>query len=224
MQVNQRQREADLAEYYDNEVHHRLSRALPPRRTAQRAAFADLLAREGRRSVLEIGCGPGRDGAAFVAGGLEYTGVDIAPASVAVCRAAGLTAEVASTLALPFVDGSFDAGWTMSTLLHVANDDLDAALAEIVRVLRPGAPLAVGLWGAEKPVEELWGGGCDFGPPRFFSIRTDEQLRLMLGRIGAIEEWITWPGDEEVMHYQWAVVRTANPRGSVVPLPRAPRP
>ncbi|MEJ3656665.1 class I SAM-dependent methyltransferase [Actinomycetes bacterium KLBMP 9759] len=222
MQVPERQREADLAEYYDNEVHHRLSRELPPRRTAQRAAFAAQLTREGRRSLLEIGCGPGRDGAAFVAGGIDYTGVDIAPASVAVCRAAGLTAEVASTLALPFADGSFDAGWTMSTLLHVPNDDLDAALAEIVRVLRPGAPLAVGLWGDEKPVEELWSGGREFGPPRFFSIRTDDQLRATLGRIGPIEQWVTWPGDD-VMHYQWAVVRTANPRGSVVPLPRSPR-
>jgi ubiquinone/menaquinone biosynthesis C-methylase UbiE len=46
-----------------------------------------------------------------------------------------------------FDDRSFEAGWTMSTLLHIADEDLDAALAEVVRVLRPESPLAIGLWG-----------------------------------------------------------------------------
>ena len=35
----------------------------------------------------------------------------------------------------------------MSTLLHISDARLDQALLEIRRVLRPGAPLAVGLWG-----------------------------------------------------------------------------
>ncbi|MEI8412381.1 MULTISPECIES: class I SAM-dependent methyltransferase [unclassified Kribbella] len=56
-----------------------------------------------------------------------------------------LDARAASVLELPFEDRTFEAGWTMSTLLHIADEDLDDALAEIVRVLRPGAPLGIGL-------------------------------------------------------------------------------
>jgi SAM-dependent methyltransferase len=201
------QRETDLVAYYDNEVRDRLDRSLPTQRVAQRIAYRELLEREGIHSILEIGSGPGRDGEAFAAAGLTYTGVDLAPASVAACRSRGLDAMVASVLDLPFDDCSFEAGWTMSTLLHIADEDLDAALAEIVRVLRPESPLAIGLWGDQTGGEHLWRDGTDFGPPRFFSIRTDEALLAALRRHGTVEQWLTWQGNDS-MHYQWAVVRT----------------
>ncbi|HEY0687819.1 MAG TPA: class I SAM-dependent methyltransferase [Kribbella sp.] len=201
------QRETDLVAYYDNEVRDRADRSLPTERVAQRAAYLELLEREGLQSILEIGSGPGRDGDAFVLAGLAYTGVDLAPASVAACRSRGLDAEVASVLDLPFDDCSFEAGWTMSTLLHIADEDLDTALAEIVRVLRPESPLAIGLWGDQTGGEHLWRDGTGFRPPRFFSIRTDEALLDALRRHGTVEQWLTWQGNDS-MHYQWAVLRT----------------
>jgi hypothetical protein len=98
----------------------------------------------------------------------------------------------------------------MSTLLHVAGRDLDSALRELVRVLRPGAPLAVGLWGSATPHEGPWGDDAPFGPQRFFSIRTDEGVRAALSRHGSLEQWDTWTEADEV-HYQWAVLRTPAP-------------
>jgi SAM-dependent methyltransferase len=201
------QRESDLIAYYNNEVEARVGRDLPDARIARRTAYLQQLEREERRSVLEIGCGPGRDGQAIADAGLDYTGVDLAPASVETCRSLGLKAEVASVLDLPFENGTFDAGWTMSTLLHVADEDLDQALAEIVRVLRPGAPLAIGLWGDATGGEQVWQDDSGFGPGRFFSIRTDTGLRETLQRHATVEEWLTWD-DGRNMHYQWAVVRT----------------
>jgi SAM-dependent methyltransferase len=173
---------------------------------ARRGGYVEQLRAEGRRSVLEVGTGPGRDGTAFARAGLDYTGVDLAPASVSVCRELGLDVRVASVLDLPFADGAFDAGWTMSTLLHVADADLDAALAEIVRVLRPAAPLAVGLWGG-RDLEEGPRGEPTHGPARFFSFRSDERVRAALGRHGTIERWETWEGDSD-LRYQFAVLRT----------------
>jgi SAM-dependent methyltransferase len=201
------QRQTDLAIYYDNEVRDRATRDLSAPRVARRTAYLAQLKREGVDSVLEIGSGPGRDGEAFAAAGLAYTGVDLAPESVNVCRSLGLDARVASALDLPFDDATFEAGWTMSTLLHVADEDLDSALAEIVRVLRPGAPLAIGLWGDQIGGERLWQDGTSFGPPRFFSIRTDDVVRDKLQRHGTVEQWLTWD-DGGSMHYQWAVLRT----------------
>jgi SAM-dependent methyltransferase len=198
-------RERDLATYYDNEVQERAGRELPADRVARRGAYIELLRAEGRRSVLEVGAGPGRDGTAFAQAGLAYAGVDLAAASAGACRALGLDVRVASVLELPFADGAFDAGWTMSTLLHVADADLDAAIDEIVRVLRPAAPLAVGLWGGrdlEGPAGE-----ATHGPARFFSFRSDEKVRAALERHGVVEQWETWPGASD-LHYQFAVVRT----------------
>lgn len=203
--MSRSEREQDLITYYSNEVEARTDRALPGPRVARRTAFLERLRDEGRHSVIELGCGPGRDGEAIAGAGFAYTGVDLSPASVEACRSLGLDAQVASVLELPFDDGTFDAGWTMSTLLHVADEDLDDALAEIVRVLRPGAPLAIGLWGSANGGEQVWEDGTGFGPGRFFSIRTDEGLRAVLERYGVVEDWATWD-DERAMHYQWAVV------------------
>ncbi|MEV5962167.1 class I SAM-dependent methyltransferase [Kribbella sp. NPDC051952] len=201
------QREQDLIAYYNNEAPARVGRELPDERVARRTAYLQQLDRESRRSVLEIGCGPGRDGQAISDAGFDYTGVDLAPASVDTCRSLGLDARVASVLELPFEDATFDAGWTMSTLLHIANEDLDQALSEITRVLRPGAPLAIGLWGASDPTEQAWQDNTDFGPARFFSIRTDPTLRKTLRLHADLELWQTW-NDDQAMHYQWAVLRT----------------
>ncbi|MGW7684664.1 class I SAM-dependent methyltransferase [Kribbella sp. NPDC054772] len=204
--MNRENREQDLITYYSNEVQARSDRELPDARVDRRTAYLSQLQAEGRHSVLEIGCGPGRDGAAIAAAGFDYTGVDLAPASVEACRELGLRAEVASVLELPFGDGTFDAGWTMSTLLHVADEDLDLALREIVRVLKPGAPLAIGLWGDVSGGERVWEDNTGYGPGRFFSIRSDEGVREVLQRYGAVEDWATWD-DGRVMHYQWAIVR-----------------
>ncbi|MEV0247368.1 class I SAM-dependent methyltransferase [Nocardia sp. NPDC050712] len=200
------QREADLIAYYDNEIRERAARELPPPRLLRRAEYLELLRREDIADMLEIGCGPGRDGIAFADAGLAYTGVDLAPESVATARALGLDARQASVLQLPFEDASFGAGWTMSTLLHIADTDLDEALSEILRVLRPGAPLAIGLWGDQHGSEQQWDNDSGHGPARFFSIRTDAALQAVLKRHGTLEQWRTWSGAES-WHYQWAVLR-----------------
>ncbi|MDF8264121.1 class I SAM-dependent methyltransferase [Luteipulveratus flavus] len=197
--------ESALTDYYDREAGHRHDSRLPADREEVRAEFVELLTSEGRTSVLEVGCGPGRDGVALSAAGLAYAGVDLAPESVRRCVQHGLDARVASVHALPYDDDAFDAGWTMSTLLHVPAVDLTAALTEITRVLRPGAPLAIGVWGAPVSREEHWEEDARFGS-RFFSLRSDGDLRAAVDAFGVVERWRTWPGSAD-LHYQWLVLR-----------------
>ena len=197
--------EADLAAYYDQEAAERAERDLQPRRVEQRTAFLDLLVAEARRKVVEVGTGPGVDARAFLARGLAVSGVDLSPEHVRLAREAGVDAVVGSVLDLPYADGSFDAGWTMSTLLHVPDRQLDAALAETVRVLAPGAPLAVGVWGGPD-----WEGPSEqdrFQPPRFFSLRSHQRWRAALERHARVVEWDTWTPDGQSWTYQWAVLR-----------------
>ncbi|MQA35855.1 class I SAM-dependent methyltransferase [Modestobacter roseus] len=199
-------READLAAWYDRDAAGRSTRPIDPERVRRRQEFTDLLLAEGRRRVLEVGTGPGLDAVAFTGAGLDVSGVDLSAAHVALCRAAGVDAHVAPVRALPFADATCDAGWTMSTLLHVPDAELDQALAEIRRVLRPGALLAVGTWcGAdvEGPLTL-----DSFYPPRFFSLRSPARMVELLGRHGEVARSETWPaGDRPDGRYQWVLLR-----------------
>jgi len=93
--------------------------------------------------LLDAGCGVGevaRALAAAVAPGGEVVAVDASSATVAAAAArddgSGVRYEVADVVALPFADGTFDGVRTERVLQHVAEPD--AAIAELVRVTRPG--------------------------------------------------------------------------------------
>lgn len=220
---DQEARRADFLAYYDAEAADRARRPVPPWRTAAQQEFLARLAEERWRTVLEVGCGPGRDGEAIAAAGLAYTGVDLSPGMVEVAQAAGLDAHVASATDLPFGDHTFDAVWSMSTLMHLDDAELEAALSEIVRVLVPGGLFAVGMWGAaELTVGTLAGPAAEpaagpskaYGPPRYFHRRTDTMVRECLCQHGEIESWWTRPSSPGSSHrYQYAVVRTSGPAG-----------
>ena len=198
--------ESDLAAFYDQQAPRRLARGGGGSwRETAREAFLGQLRAEGRMSLVEFGTGAGHDAAAFQGAGLAVAGVDLSPEHVRICRERGIDARLASVFELPFDDGAFAAGWTMSTLLHVPNDRIDAALEEIARVLVPGAPLAIGLWAG--PDEEAINEDDVFEPKRFFSRRTDQRLREILERHGAIEQFETWDIPDNDWPYQFAVVR-----------------
>lgn len=98
------------------------------------------------RKVLEVGCGLGADGSRFAAAGADYTGIDLTPAAVAAARrhfeVLGLSGAFLIQNAQrmdALADASFDAVYSHGVLHHTP--DLDGALAEVARVLRPGGRL-----------------------------------------------------------------------------------
>jgi ubiquinone/menaquinone biosynthesis C-methylase UbiE len=94
----------DLIAYYDAEAHSgsRVDRG------ALRESFAELLAQEGRRALLDVGAGPGVDTVEWKAEGFAPVGIDLAPANVALMRERGRTAVTGSIYELPFADRTFD--------------------------------------------------------------------------------------------------------------------
>lgn len=190
-------------EYYDGEVADRATRPLDPDRRRVAAAFADSLRPEGLRRVLEIGCGVGRDAAALHGDEIEYVGLDLSAGPAARVRATGHAAVVGSAAKLPFTDGSVDAVWSMSTLMHLPGDGFTVALSEIDRVLRPGGLFALGVWGSVADGERLDEHG------RLFRHRTDDEVRRQLGRLGRVLAFETWSHFADGSHYQWGLVRAA---------------
>lgn len=163
----------DLAEFYEEEA--ASGRRTPPHgpRVVFRARFIEALLDEGRRSVLEGGSGPGHERQAFADAGLEHLGIDLAVGNADLAPGLGATVIPASLYAPPFRSGAFDAFWSMSTLMHVPFDRFDEVMTAIVRVLAPGSPLGVGIWGSSGPtdrefVSEFEGNGTR----RLFSLRT----------------------------------------------------
>jgi SAM-dependent methyltransferase len=112
-------------------------------------AAADF-AGAGGLKVLEIGCGLGTDGAQFAKAGADYTGVDLTEAAIDLARKRfalfGLKGkfQVADAENLDFPDETFDVVYSHGVLHHTP--DIDAAVREVHRVLKPGGRAIVMLY------------------------------------------------------------------------------
>ncbi len=111
--------------------------------------FADLA---GRR-VLEIGCGSGGHSALFARRGAEMVSIDITfERASATARKFALLGERADASAaaqadaesLPFPEGSFDIVYSNGVLHHTS--DTERAVAEVLRVLKPGGTAVIMLY------------------------------------------------------------------------------
>lgn len=135
---------------YDTEATRRLVAVYrTPDVAAQRDAFAAALALRGGEHVLDLGAGPGLLAlllAERVGPSGTVCGVDISEPLLAHARslASGrsqLRWLKADATSLPLADGEFDAAISTQVLEYVA--DVDAALAELHRVMRPRGRLVV---------------------------------------------------------------------------------
>jgi SAM-dependent methyltransferase len=191
--------------FYDIELPTRAGLAAGSPRRLRLERFVAACVTERLHSVLEVGSGAGHDGSLIRAAGLGYTGVDLSAVGAALCRARGLDAVQASATALPFKDGSFDAGWTMSTLMHLPGDDIEQALRELRRVIRPGGLIDVGVWGADTDGTRIDDQG------RYFRHLTDLHLQELVVKIGDLQAFETWDYLPGGGHYQWARVVVTSP-------------
>lgn len=96
--------------------------------------------------ILDAGCGTGGMMARLQPFG-QVVGVDLARFAVTVCRERrGLDATaVASIVALPFPDATFDLAVSLDVISDAGTGNDARALAELARVLRPGGRLCLNL-------------------------------------------------------------------------------
>ncbi len=144
-------------EVYDKQAAEFIERAYrTPEIVNQRLHTLAALGLAAGEAVLDAGCGTGlllELEAAAVGSSGRADGVDLSEDMLAVARERcgdlpQVKLQQGSVAALPFTDASFAAASCTQTLLYV--DELDAALAELHRVLKPRGRLAL--------VETDWSG------------------------------------------------------------------
>lgn len=91
------------------------------------------------RDVLEAGCGTGLILRALSEKARRAVGVDLSAGMLSHARKRGLDVVQGSITDLPFADASFDVACSFKVLAHV--QDIERAVAEMSRVVRPGGHL-----------------------------------------------------------------------------------
>lgn len=150
-----------VQKYYDGCVEREWERLARPYRRFELASTLRLIDEHfppaGR--IVDIGGGPGRYTIELLRRGYRVTLIDLSPGNVAYARArlaeSGLCADAVlqgdarSLSSIP--DGEFDAALLLGPMYHIVDEaDRHAALGELRRVLKPGAPAIVGFlnpWG-----------------------------------------------------------------------------
>lgn len=198
---------ADLRSFYEKEAELGLRGPLRGRRVEARNNYVSLLRNEGRSRVLDLGAGPGGDARGFLDAGIGFVGVDLALGNARIAAANGVSVVASSISAPPFRPRSFDAGWSMSTFMHVPESEAAEVAAAMAEPLRPGAPLMVGVWGGSRR-DEIERTKLP-GEQRLFSLRSGVHNQTLLEAAGDTEHLETWDIGPDGWEYQLFLVRAS---------------
>ena len=116
---------------------------------------------EAPNEILEVGCGTGAFAARLLSElpAATLIATDQSMRMVELTRQRGVDARVADVMDLPFGDATFDVVVAMWMLYHVP--DLEGALAQVRRVLRPGGLFVAATNGDEHLADLLGEAGGD---------------------------------------------------------------
>jgi RimJ/RimL family protein N-acetyltransferase len=165
----------NLRQAYDNFADEKEKNEQQVWKLDTRQKFLDLLKQSGKKSILEIGAGTGKDSRFFKDNGFEVAAVDLSSEMVKLCREKDLEAYQLDFDNLSELNGTFDAVWAMNCLLHVEKKKLPLVFEEIKKILNKDGFFFMGVYGGENS-EGIY--EKDFyTPKRFFSFFTDEAIK-----------------------------------------------
>ena len=105
--------------------------------------YAEKWRREGRKSVLDLGCGLGRHAVLFAKYGFKVTAMDVSDEAIAFLRKyrreqkVDIACKKADMEAMPFADDAFDCIFAMHSAGHADTEGMRKIMKEIERVLKP---------------------------------------------------------------------------------------
>jgi SAM-dependent methyltransferase len=172
------------------------------------------------RRLLEVGCGEG-ELAERVSHELraEVVAVDQSERMVEIAGARGIDARVGDVQALDFADETFDCAIAAWMLFHVA--DLDGALGELARVLRPGGRLVAATNGPDHLCELYELAGAAPFRSHFNSTNAERALRRHFRSVDRIDAhgWLVFSDRSAAQGYLDSAIGLS---GHVVPAVAGP--
>ncbi len=110
--------------------------------------FCEKYLQEGD-SVIDLGCGGGRNARYLAKMGFRTYGVDFSELAVDFCRKVSIKLNLQGTFGIgypdniPFPDDFFSAAICIAVLDHVVKDKARKAISEMCRVTKPGAAMII---------------------------------------------------------------------------------
>lgn len=136
-------------------------------------------------SILDAGCGSGRDAAVFQGRGYEVTAFDASPS---LCKlASAYLGKAVSCMRFEEIawEGAFDAVWACASLLHVPKSELPSVAGKLIKALKPGGVL---YWSFKLGDRERQQDGRQFTDMNADGVRA--LIRLIDPGV-KIETWVT---------------------------------
>lgn len=140
--------------------------------------------------VLDAGCAFGRDTRYLSSKGFDVVGIDLSKELIARAKELSLHIDfsVQDIRKTNFEDNSFDGIWSSATLLHLKDEDLEIALKELARILKPKGVLAITFkkGNGTKVIVDKFSSDSE----RFYNFQTHESLLTKLEKAGLQEvDW-----------------------------------
>jgi len=140
-----------------------------------RQYFSDLLEKEDKHTLLEIGAGAGLDSQFFKDKGFDVLATDLSNEMVRMCIKRDIKATVLDLYNLDKLKRKFDAIYALNVLLHVPKRDLNKILNTIWNSLNENGVFFYGVYGGMNE-EKVITDKSKMDLPRFFSFLSDETL------------------------------------------------
>ena len=160
--------------------------------------------------VLELGCGTGLILARVAEVAKEAVGIDLSEGMAQRAKDRGLDVHIGSVCDLPFEDDQFDLAYSFKVLAHVP--DIDSAVREAARVIRPGGHLLLEFY---NPWSLRYLAKKAAGPQRIGEDRTEADILTRWDSPRAIPKLL--PPNLELVDYYG--VRVLTPFAAVHRLP-----
>lgn len=185
MEDGERKKQENLtSEYYDVHSNEYVERTVKIDMNLQYEKFCPFL--PSGASVLDAGCGSGRDSRYFLNRGYQVQSFDASEEMVRI--SSEFTGQKTRCLQFKKMDycDEFDGIWSSACLLHVPNEDLELVFGKFVKALKPGGYWYMSLKkGDNEAIEE----------GRYFNYHTEQSLRELIGKFSDLKILNFWEED-----------------------------
>lgn len=145
-------------------------------------------------SILDAGCGSGRDANYFASKGFTVTGIDLSETLLVYARdhaEKNVTFYTMDLRNIDFPERAFDGIWACASVLHLTRDEVPTVFSKFRSLLKPEGILFLLM--KEGIGERMVTGGTIEGDERFFSYYSGDELRSMLEDAGfTVTEQYAW--------------------------------